>query len=113
MEQEPVKNEKKDPETKEKKSVKKEKTLTEKDAGKKKNQRRPRFKPEERAYLVKLVAEYKDILESKVTSRDIKDITRKALAWTEVSAKFNAGCVQAPVTRTTDELKKKWENLKD
>ena len=60
---------------------------------KKKAPRRPKFKAEERAYLVKLVNEKKGILETKCTSRDIKDITKKALTWREVTAQFNSGCI--------------------
>ena len=57
--------------------------------------RRPKLRAEERA---KLVDEKKEILESKCTSRDIRDINRKAMTWRELTAQFNSGCIQHPVT---------------
>ena len=56
------------------------------------------------------MTKHKNIVESKSTSRDVKDIARKAAAWTSLTSDFNAGTVGGK--RTYDELKKKWENLK-
>ena len=61
--------------------------------------RRPKLRAAERA---KLVDEKKEILESKCTSRDIRDIrdiNRKAMTWRELNAQFNSGCIQHPVTK--------------
>lgn len=79
----------------------------------KRGPRRPKFKHEEKLYLVKLVEGKKSILESKVTSRDLKDITRKAAAWKDLATQFNSGCIHAQIQRTPDELKRKWVNLKE
>ena len=35
------------------------------------------------------------------------------MTWRELTAQFNSGCIHAPVQRNCDELKKKWDNLKD
>jgi hypothetical protein len=69
------------------------------------------FKKEEVKFLAKLVSENKTMLESKTTSRDVKDIAKKARAWTELTTAFNAGC-KFTGGRTVHELRKKWENLK-
>ena len=95
-------------------NMKREEVAAVEDTDKKKRaSRRPKFRAEERAYLAKLVDEKKEILESKCTSRDIRDINRKAMTWRELTAQFNSGCIHAPVQRNCDELKKKWDNLKD
>ena len=74
---------------------------------------KPRFKVAESTFLVTLISEIYSIIDGKTTSRDIKDITRKAMAWQELTAKFNAASVHSPVPRTAEDLKKKWSNLKD
>ena len=76
-----------------------------------KRKRKAPFKAEEKDYLVKLIKENHTILESKVTSRDIKDIKRKADSWIGLTNDFNRGC-SFSTGRTTEELRKKWENLK-
>ena len=76
-----------------------------------KNKRKAPFKAEEKYYLVKLIKENRSILESKVLSRDIKDIKRKADSWIGLTNDFNRGC-SFSTGRTTEELRKKWENLK-
>ena len=74
---------------------------------------KPRFKVAKSTFLVTLISEIYSIIDGKTTSRDIKDITRKAMAWQELTAKFNAASVHSPVPRTAEDLKKKWSNLKD
>ena len=79
-------------------------------SGKERKPRRPTFKRDELKLLVRVVGTRRSILESKTTSRDIKDINRKAAAWKQVEIDYNSGTVH--VQRSIDELKKKWENLK-
>ena len=77
-------------------NMKREEVAAVEDTDKKKRaSRRPKFRAEERAYLAKLVDEKKEILESKCTSRDIRDINRKAMTWRELTAQFNSGCIHA------------------
>ena len=76
-----------------------------------KNKRKAPFQVEEKDYLVKLMKENRTVLESKVLSRDIKDIKWKADSWIGLTNDFNRGC-SFSTGRTTVELRKKWENLK-
>lgn len=76
-----------------------------------KKKRSAQFKKEEIKFLTKLVGDRKQILESKTTSRDVKDIAKKARSWEDLATAFNAGC-QFTEGRTVSELRKKWENVK-
>nr|CAH7725217.1 unnamed protein product [Callosobruchus chinensis] len=81
--------------------------MTKMDSGKMKRMRGSNFSKEEELLLARTVAIYKNTIECKMT--DKCNNQEKNEAWKKVTEHVNANCTK---TRTLDQLKMKYENLK-
>ena len=72
-----------------------------------KRNRGPNFVESDKNRLVKLVIQYKDIIENKVT--DSTSLKKKKTCWQKITEEFNA---EATHSRSTDSLKTLWDNIK-
>jgi Myb/SANT-like DNA-binding domain len=66
------------------------------------------YSAHEEERLILLVGQQKDVLESK--EKDFGTINKKAKAWDALTVLFNSD--EMVSKKTTDQLRKKWENLK-
>jgi len=83
--------------------------MTEETESTKKRVRSTNYTMEEKSYLINIIKKYKNIIESKQTDKlSWKD---KSNAWETITNEFNATALSGTY-RTTESLKKFYENLK-